>query len=175
MATKEITDDTLLSEYLESPEAVHALSSRKLMTVGDLKTRTLPEIAAIPAIGERTIEQIKALRVVADRKPSNFAEIAENNNPIHLRSPYANFAIQVMPGDAIESGARGLRRIPPLYVMFKNGRGELNRKEWFFRVYKRDMTMVEEAMKNNLPWRKDAAKWLRENHKCGKDFSIMSD
>lgn len=175
-ATKNITDETLITDFLESPQGLKALHSRGILTVADLKVRTLDEIRAIPGVGEHTLQQITALAVCpAGTRTDANADLAESNRPILLRSKYKLFCLQILPGDAIPMGAKGLRQIPPVVVAFQGGLGQITQRAWFVRKYKRDEKEIAEAIKRDEPWRVEAGRYLRTRNGFRRDFFIMSD
>lgn len=169
-------DETSVAEVLTSKKAVALLKSKGVLTVGDVKRLSMPELVEL-GLGEVTIAEIRAFASPAARREGDEDEIEEGPQPVFIRSPHSGFSLQVLPGDGIrnESG-RGVRPVKPIYLVCSQGQGRMTREMWFMRKFKRDRVAVDAAIAANEPWRKDAVAWLkaRKAHKS-KDFVVMTD
>lgn len=176
--SKDIQDSTKISDLIESPNAVKALASRGITTIADLRVRTIEEVAAIPGIGNSTLDRIRELQVTEKSDPtakSKALEVEESNAALVVISQHQEFALQVLNGDAERFGTRGLRQIPPIYISCKGGRGKLTREEWFARKYNRNREKMIAAVTANEPWRKEAFVWLQSRKSYGRDFHVLTD
>jgi len=173
-----LQDATKIVDLIESPTAVKALAVRGINTVADLRVRTIEEIAAIPGIGNSTLDTIRELQVTEKVDPATknkALEVEESNAALTVISQHQEFALQVLNGDAERFGTRGLRQIPPIYIACKGGRGKLTREEWFARKYNRNREKMMEALTKNEPWRKEAFAWLQSRKSYGRDFHVLTD
>lgn len=173
--TKPVTDDTLIEEIVASKKNVTILNTNGVLTVGDAKKKSIKEMAEW-GVGEVSLNEITAA-CNPPKMPVKSDEVEEGPNPIHIRSPYQGFSLQILPGDAIrnESG-RGVRPVKPIYLVCYRGEGKLTADMWFTRKYKRDRVAVDKAIQGGEPWRKEAVEWLRARkaHQS-KDFVILTD
>lgn len=174
-ATTTRTDETSIAEVLSSKKAVALLKGQGILTVGDVKKKSMPELLDL-GLGEVTISEIVAVANPPAKRDTSKDEVEEGPQPIHIRSPYGGYSLQVLPGDAIknESG-RGVRPVKPIYLVCYMGQGKMTQDMWFMRKYKRDKVAADAAKANNEPWRKDAVAWLRGRKAHGTDFQVMTD
>lgn len=173
--TTKIEDKTLLADALSSPKNVEVLAKAKIVTVGDAKKLTIADFIKM-GVGEVTIEEIRTLGV-RQAAESKDARLEESPNPIHILSPFAEYCLQVLPGDVRRNpNGRGQAIIRPIYIVCKTGRGKLTREMWYARRYERDAKKMQDAATANEPWRLEAYEWLkgRKSYRS-KGFRVMSD
>ena len=166
---------TKLTDILDSPRAGAALKKAGFVTVEDLGNATMAALQKINGVGQRTVEQLKALDAAATPNPDD-AEVEEGPHAIHLRSKREKYVIWVLRGDRIVDQLRGSTKVvPPLLIQFEGGRGTLSRETYLKRKYFRDEKAIQAHLDAGKPWRQEAVEWLRSRRKHGIEYFVMTD
>lgn len=175
MTTKAITEETSLKEVLSSPKNVDLLKKNGVETVGQAKQKSIQDLIRM-GIGEVTVDEIRGLGVKEGSRESADSKIEETAANIVINSPHARFCLQIMPGDVVRNpNGRGHRVVKPIYIACESGKGILTRKMWFRRKYMRDEQRVQQAERDNEPWRVEAYEWLKERKGFKRTFRVLSD
>jgi hypothetical protein len=170
-------DATALSELVESPRALKALTDLGYKTLGDVRAKGIDALAGTKHVGQVTLDALaEALGPKDPAPPPPDGSWDEGPHPLHLHSPHAGFQFPLKKARRIfnpHSGA--LEEQAPLWVTFSDHEGALKAKDWFLRKFDGDEARADDAVAKGTPWRLDAVAWLKGRRTYKKDFFVKTD
>lgn len=183
-ATK-IPDSTPIEEIVSALRAQKHLKAAGILTLGDVRTRGIPECMGIKFVGMASVEELKAAigpqtpdATTTAAAPDEEPEYEENGLPVLLdRTPSGPSRIAWVASHKVSlpGGGGGIQQ--PIWIEFDHkGRAQITAIMWFMRKFRRDRARADAAVEEGRPWRQECVDALRREFSTyGNGFIVLTD